>query len=597
MLFYKTIVYNAKTELPDGESCTRGRKRVAATKMRDTAEKFNARLHGEAFFAFVGCDDEKAAIVSICTVFGQMEKNLSAFLRAVSVSGEDIKSEEITYDEMTVLLSDADQSGFLEDDDEILKKFGLDFPRYRLNFGENMIEEVPKKVLYERVGKTLYAETLLPEFDRIYAGARKNIRAYGHPCHYMMLTVDEDEVRRTVNRALLSALYTNGRLSSRRYWYTDIDPTNRIPKIDLERLFVACKGGSIILRYDPVGDDGKEGNVASANRESVEMVADLIKKYRNETLVILCIPYDAPRVKMMFYEALGSLNVVECKEEYAKGDVCRDYLKMLCRENKIRGDKKLYAGIEESKGYRAKELKTLFDEWYNEKLRTDIYPQYSSITKATEIAVKKKEDDSAYEKLTELVGLDEVKKVIRQVRDYFMAQRLFKEKGFHVDRPAMSMVFTGNPGSCKTTVARLVAEIFRDCGILTEGRMIECGRGDLVGKYLGHTAPMVQRKFREAKGSVLFIDEAYSLVDHRDGMYGDEAINTIVQEMENHRDDVLVIFAGYPDKMEGFLNKNPGLRSRIAFHVHFDDYNADEPCQISELIAKGKGLTVSDEAL
>ena len=108
--------------------------------------------------------------------------------------------------------------------------------------------------------------------------------------------------------------------------------------------------------------------------------------------------------------------------------------------------------------------------------------------------------------------------------------------------------------------------------------------------------PIIRKKFEEAEGGVLFIDEAYSLVDDRDGSFGDEAINTIVQEMENHREDVAVIFAGYPDKMEGFLQKNPGLRSRIAFHVHFDDYDMNELCDIAELIARKKGLNIDEKA-
>ena len=113
----------------------------------------------------------------------------------------------------------------------------------------------------------------------------------------------------------------------------------------------------------------------------------------------------------------------------------------------------------------------------------------------------------------------------------------------------------------------------KENNLLSKGNLIEVGRGDLVGKYVGWTAPTIQKKFKEAQGSVLFIDEAYSLVDDRDGSFGDEAINTIVQEMENHRNDVVVIFAGYPDKMESFLQKNPGLRSRIAYHVPFSDYD------------------------
>jgi AAA+ superfamily predicted ATPase len=155
------------------------------------------------------------------------------------------------------------------------------------------------------------------------------------------------------------------------------------------------------------------------------------------------------------------------------------------------------------------------------------------------------------------------------------------------------MCFTGNPGSAKTTVARLLAQILRDHKVLANGHIIECGRADLVGKYVGHTAPIIKHRFIQARGGILFIDEAYSLVDDKDGMYGDEAINTIVQEMENSRNDVIVVFAGYPDKMEGFLNKNPGLRSRIAFHVPFADYNAEELYAITELLAKKSELTLS----
>jgi Cdc6-like AAA superfamily ATPase len=114
--------------------------------------------------------------------------------------------------------------------------------------------------------------------------------------------------------------------------------------------------------------------------------------------------------------------------------------------------------------------------------------------------------------------------------------------------------------------------------------------------FVGWTAQIIKKKFKEAKGGVLFIDEAYSLVDGHKGSYGDEAINTIVQEMENNRNDLVVIFAGYPTEMEQFLDRNPGLRSRIAFHVPFDDYDSDELCDIARLTAKKDGLKLTDDA-
>ena len=204
---------------------------------------------------------------------------------------------------------------------------------------------------------------------------------------------------------------------------------------------------------------------------------------------------------------------------------------------------------------------------------------------------------SAYDELQEMIGLSDAKQVIQKALNYYKMQKLYEEKGVKRDRPAMHMVFTGNPGTAKTTVARLFARIMKENGLLSKGQLIEVGRADLVGKYVGWTAPTVKSKFKAALGGVLFIDEAYSLVEDRDGLYGDEAINTIVQEMENHRDDVVVIFAGYPDKMEGFLQKNPGLRSRIAFHVPFADYNSEELCCIAKLIGKNKGLSFSEDAV
>jgi SpoVK/Ycf46/Vps4 family AAA+-type ATPase len=158
------------------------------------------------------------------------------------------------------------------------------------------------------------------------------------------------------------------------------------------------------------------------------------------------------------------------------------------------------------------------------------------------------------------------------------------------------MVFTGNPGSAKTTVARLVAQILRKEDILDSGNFVECGRADLIAKYVGWTAKNVRAKFREAKGGILFIDEAYSLVDDSHS-FADEAINTIVQEMENHREDVIVIFAGYPDKMKDFLNKNEGLRSRIAFHLDFPDYTPDEMVEILKLMSEQRGYKLDKDAI
>ena len=204
---------------------------------------------------------------------------------------------------------------------------------------------------------------------------------------------------------------------------------------------------------------------------------------------------------------------------------------------------------------------------------------------------------TAAEELEEMIGLSSVKTVIRKALACYKLNRLCIDRGLPRDKAAMHMVFTGNPGTAKTTVARLFAEILKDEKVLSAGSFTEVGRADLVGSFVGSTAPLIKRRFREARGGILFIDEAYSLCDGRENGFGDEAINTIVQEMENHRDDVIVIFAGYPEPMERFLERNPGMRSRIAFHVPFEDYSTDELCGITGLMARKKNLTITDGAM
>jgi len=199
--------------------------------------------------------------------------------------------------------------------------------------------------------------------------------------------------------------------------------------------------------------------------------------------------------------------------------------------------------------------------------------------------------------LDDMIGLSEVKEVIHKAIAHFKLKRLCMNRGIARDNASMHMVFTGNPGTAKTTVARLFAEIMKDEKVLPTGAFVEAGRADLIGDHVGATAPLVRRKFREAQGGVLFIDEAYSLCDNLKGGFGDEAINTLVQEMENHRDDVIVIFAGYPEPMKQFLDRNPGMLSRIAFQVEFDDYDTDELCEITRLMVSGRQMMITDAAM
>jgi stage V sporulation protein K len=194
--------------------------------------------------------------------------------------------------------------------------------------------------------------------------------------------------------------------------------------------------------------------------------------------------------------------------------------------------------------------------------------------------------------LDRLVGLSTVKSLIHRILDYFsISQRRFEINSSPV-RPSMHFMFSGASGTGKTIVARLLAKIFYEHGIIKSNVLIEVGRSDLIGEYVGQTAPKVKRLFDNAKGGILFIDEAYSLIPQGERDFANEAIPTIIQEMENNRNDVIVIFAGYTEMMEEFLNTNPGLASRISRNIYFNNYNKYELYDILTLMADQQGYIV-----
>jgi probable Rubsico expression protein CbbX len=197
----------------------------------------------------------------------------------------------------------------------------------------------------------------------------------------------------------------------------------------------------------------------------------------------------------------------------------------------------------------------------------------------------------------ELVGLRPVKLRIREIAALLLVERARRKLGLAAEPPTLHMSFTGNPGTGKTTVALRMAGILHALGFVRRGHLISVTRDDLVGQYIGHTAPKTKEILKKALGGVLFIDEAYYLYrpeNERD--YGQEAIEILLQVMESQREDLVVILAGYSDRMDRFFSTNPGFRSRIAHHIDFPDYGNDELLSIGESILRGLSYTLSEPA-
>src|SRR3954453_14029865 len=197
----------------------------------------------------------------------------------------------------------------------------------------------------------------------------------------------------------------------------------------------------------------------------------------------------------------------------------------------------------------------------------------------------------------ELIGLAPVKSRIRDIAALLLVDKLRASLGLSAGAPSLHMSFTGNPGTGKTTVAMRMAEILHRLGYVSKGHLVSVTRDDLVGQYIGHTAPKTKEVLKRAMGGVLFIDEAYYLYrpeNERD--YGQEAIEILLQVMENQRDDLVVIFAGYKDRMDTFFRSNPGMSSRVAHHIDFPDYTPEELHSIAGLMLQQMQYRLDSQA-
>lgn len=213
--------------------------------------------------------------------------------------------------------------------------------------------------------------------------------------------------------------------------------------------------------------------------------------------------------------------------------------------------------------------------------REEQVAQEPTIDKNSDFSVDDIDNKSSMEAILNeidgMIGLEEVKKEIRSLVNLLVVRKMREERGFELPFQSMHMVFTGNPGTGKTTIARKLADIYKCLGVLESGQLIETDRSGLVAGYVGQTAEKVNAIAQKAMGGILFIDEAYALTDSKmEGDFGQEAVDTLLKIMEDNRDKLIVIVAGYPEPMESFLDSNPGLRSRFNKYISFKDYSAQE---------------------
>lgn len=207
------------------------------------------------------------------------------------------------------------------------------------------------------------------------------------------------------------------------------------------------------------------------------------------------------------------------------------------------------------------------------------------------LALREIEDE-----LAALIGMDEMKKMIKEIYAWIYINKKREEAGLKVGKQALHMMFKGNPGTGKTTVARLIGKLFQKMNVLSKGHLIEAERADLVGEYIGHTAQKTRDLVKKALGGILFIDEAYSLGRGGEKDFGKEAIDTLVKHMEDKQHDFILILAGYSKEMENFLSLNPGLHSRFPLVIDFPDYSIEQLMDIGQLMLKEKEYALSRES-
>lgn len=331
-------------------------------------------------------------------------------------------------------------------------------------------------------------------------------------------------------------------------------------------------------------------------RPKLELFANInTKKENNICILIAQSTEEAKKIEMELQEEYYNVNIIAFPP-YTNEELVEIAIQLLA-QRQIRIDKEMVKEyIDKSSSIvNAKDIRRMVQKIHEYAVETN-YCQENGLIDLGHFSLQQEQSigdcGGAEKRLHQMTGLHSVKKIIRQQVDFEQLSKLRKERGYHVEESNGHLLFTGNPGTGKTEVARLYTEILYEHGLIAENKIVEVGRAELIGEYVGQTAPRIKTVFDSANGGVLFIDEAYSLIPQSERDFANEAIPTIIQEMENRRNEVVVIFAGYKDLMHNFIETNPGLQSRISKIIHFEDYSVDELCEIFRMMLSNKGYSI-----